>query len=397
MQSQIIPLAKRLGMSMTALAVAGGGALGAEMMAAGPAHAATPAHHSPAPAGSSAPLCATSQLEASPSGGNGAAGSVDYILNLTNTSSSTCTLTGYPGVSYVAGSSGTQVGSPAVRTPGDAQTVVLGPGHAAQAGLREVVAQNFPQSTCRLTTTRGLRVYPPNQKAALFVAQPGHTCANPADHTLFVGPVETGPAHGGTGPTPPARPSANFSDIAGRYVGSTGSSGTVFIRSDGASRYTNVDLTACPSCSTANAPQATIDFRLTTIAGGGTYRARGVITAESDPANARTFAGPVGATVGVAVSPPGDLRLSFLPGNDVLMKTTGQSAHGGTGHSTTPAGRHAATGQVTRVPVGAPQTGAGSTAGLQDTGLLAIGAGLVVGVGVMGGVGIMAARRRRAV
>ncbi len=133
--------------------------------------------------------------------------------------------------------------------------------------------------------------------------------------------------------TPPPTPPAGLAAIAGNYEGSTGSSGALFIRSDGASRFTDVDLTACPSCSTASAPEATVDFSLKTITATGppgSYRATGLITAESDPADARTFAGPVGATVVVTAYPPNTLtdaapqypalRISFLPDNDVLTK-----------------------------------------------------------------------------
>ncbi|HET9092142.1 MAG TPA: hypothetical protein VFN50_07020 [Acidimicrobiales bacterium] len=46
--------------------------------------------------------------------------------------------------------------------------------------------------------------------------------------------------------------------------------------------------------------------------------------------------------------------------------------------------------QMSTVPAGAPQTGGGSTAGLQDTGLLAAG-----GAMLLGGTGLLAYRRRR--
>jgi len=115
--------------------------------------------------------------------------------------------------------------------------------------------------------------------------------------------------------------------IAGYYLGSTGSSGQLFIRADGASRFTGLDFTVCPSCSTATAPTETIDFSLTTLTVQkrlGQYRAEGFITAESDPADAVKLVGPVGSKVLVTISPGDNLQLSFLPPTDVLHKT-GQS------------------------------------------------------------------------
>ncbi len=117
---------------------------------------------------------------------------------------------------------------------------------------------------------------------------------------------------------------APYAAIAGQYVGSTGSSGTLSISgTDGASRFSQPDSTACPSCSTATAPMATVDFRINSIVNLGdpdANRATGVITAESDPADARTIAGPVGSTVVVRTFPPKDLTLSFLPVSDVLHR-----------------------------------------------------------------------------
>ena len=61
------------------------------------------------------------------------------------------------------------------------------------------------------------------------------------------------------------------------------------------------DLTACPSCSFASAPSATMDFTLTSVNGNG---ASGTVTASSDPQNYT-----VGATVAVslAAGSPGQL------------------------------------------------------------------------------------------
>lgn len=104
-----------------------------------------------------------------------------------------CTLTGYPGVSYVAGSQGTQIGAPAARLPGTVTTVTVQSGSSAFATLREVVAENYP-SSCGLTNVAGLRIYPPNQTTALFVAQNTQGCSNSSDLLLQVGPVASNAA-----------------------------------------------------------------------------------------------------------------------------------------------------------------------------------------------------------
>ena len=128
--------------------------------------------------------CATAQLRATLGAGDGTAGSVYVPLELTNIGAEPCATGGYPGVSSVTGNAGRQVGSPAVWVATvKARTVTLAAGQTATATLREVEAGNFP--SCRITTTRGLRVYPPNQTTALFVAQPGRGCANPAVTDLY--------------------------------------------------------------------------------------------------------------------------------------------------------------------------------------------------------------------
>jgi hypothetical protein len=43
---------------------------------------------------------------------------------------------------------------------------------------------------CQITPTVGLRIYPPDQTAALFVPHDDQACANPADVTLHVGALQ---------------------------------------------------------------------------------------------------------------------------------------------------------------------------------------------------------------
>lgn len=94
---------------------------------------------------------------------------------------------GWPGVSYVGGGNGTQVGAPADRT-GSPRILKLAPGKAATALLREIDAANFDDS-CAIQLVDGLRIYPPNQKSAVFVAHKTHGCAAASIHTLVISPA----------------------------------------------------------------------------------------------------------------------------------------------------------------------------------------------------------------
>jgi hypothetical protein len=136
--------------------------------------------------------CATGRLQAALTHLGAAAGSSYYDLVLTNAGTVTCTTGGYPGVSYVTSSAGTMVGAAAQRNPSSpVVTLTLAPGQAARATLTETDSLNYPSSTCRLTSVAGLRVYPPNQTAALFVPQSTQAYANPADVVLQIAPLAT--------------------------------------------------------------------------------------------------------------------------------------------------------------------------------------------------------------
>lgn len=134
--------------------------------------------------------CLTADLTASLGAPNGAAGTIYYQLRLTNKGGAACTLAGYPGVSFVAGASGAQVGAGAARTPGNATALTLAPGQSASSALGIAVASNYG-SACQITDVAGLRVYPPGQTTALFVPHSDQACANQADVLLHVGPLGT--------------------------------------------------------------------------------------------------------------------------------------------------------------------------------------------------------------
>ena len=135
--------------------------------------------------------CATSQLQATLTNGQGAAGSVFYSLQFQNVGQSSCTLFGNPGVSLVASPTGPQLGAAATFVNhSEAVTVTLQPGATASATLQIAEAGNYPQSSCNETPAAGLRVYPPGQTASLFVSQSGlQACRDSSAQLLQVGPV----------------------------------------------------------------------------------------------------------------------------------------------------------------------------------------------------------------
>ena len=114
------------------------------------------------------PACATANLSVwvDPSQGSGAAGTIYYPLDFTNTGSRACTLYGYPGVSATNANT-SQIGRAAGRNPlYKAKTVTIPAGGTAHAILSWVEIGNFTASGCKPTTASLIKVYPPNRKSA---------------------------------------------------------------------------------------------------------------------------------------------------------------------------------------------------------------------------------------
>ncbi|MGH3395331.1 MAG: DUF4232 domain-containing protein [Streptosporangiaceae bacterium] len=154
----------------------------------------------PSPSSSSAPAgpaaCVTSALSASLGQGNGAAGSTIIPLEFRNTSSSACTLFGYPGVSFVTGPGGSQIGNSASEdsaTP--RQSVTLAAGSTAHALLQVAVAQNYPPSRCHLVQAHWLKIFPPGETAPLYVKFNSATCTAKSIRVLAVQTVQPGAAN----------------------------------------------------------------------------------------------------------------------------------------------------------------------------------------------------------
>ncbi|MER7540337.1 DUF4232 domain-containing protein [Streptomyces sp. NPDC097704] len=161
----------------------------------GSSPSATPSPSGSAPStGASRPAgkCTTGRLSAALTTPEPAAGSIYATLVFTNKSSVPCTMTGYPGVSYVA-QNGVQSGNAAVREPGTITTVTLQPGGRAKAQLRDANGiSGYDPAQCELSPAEGLRIYPPDRTAALFVPWKTEHCAGPTVHSLTIGPVRPG-------------------------------------------------------------------------------------------------------------------------------------------------------------------------------------------------------------
>jgi hypothetical protein len=154
-------------------------------VATGTTASSTPA----APAGTAG--CLASGLQAQLGASQGTAGTIYQVIVLTNTSASSCTLYGYPGVSFVNGQGGSQVGAPATRNPAvKAAKLTLGPGGKANALLAVHDAGAYPD--CQLTSVDWLRIYPPGDYGSLYVQYKAQTCANTAKSILTVTAVSPG-------------------------------------------------------------------------------------------------------------------------------------------------------------------------------------------------------------
>ncbi|KKD09302.1 DUF4232 domain-containing protein [Streptomyces sp. WM6386] len=110
--------------------------------------------------------CHTSELEATLGRNDPGAGQENFPVILTNTSSRTCTLHGYPGAAFVD-ASGEQLGPDPKRTPGTPVTVKLAPGQNAWSGI---TFSNPEVSGARTANPDALLVTPPDERDPLKVA-----------------------------------------------------------------------------------------------------------------------------------------------------------------------------------------------------------------------------------
>ncbi|MFI7117678.1 DUF4232 domain-containing protein [Amycolatopsis sp. NPDC049868] len=131
----------------------------------------------PAQASKNDGLCKAGDVKLSIKDSDAAAGTVYRKLVITNASGHPCTIQGFPGVSYVTGADGHQVGEAAFRDGAKGGPVQLGNGESAIADVGFVNVRNYDEAVCKPTETRGLRVYLPQETASNFVPVQGLGCA----------------------------------------------------------------------------------------------------------------------------------------------------------------------------------------------------------------------------
>jgi hypothetical protein len=154
----------------------------------------TPAVAAPSssPAAAGPPACPTSSLQVKQGVSQGYAGGVYEVIDFTNTSGSTCTLFGYPGVSLVSGPPYTQIGLAAKRsTTTPKKLITLAPGATANALLQIVDALNYPSARCGPTKATALKIYPPNQTESVYLPNTSSGCAKPVQ-IMYIGAVRPG-------------------------------------------------------------------------------------------------------------------------------------------------------------------------------------------------------------
>jgi hypothetical protein len=171
-------------------------------MASSPAAGGSPAAaptHKPVP-NTSLAACDTANLSVSlkSNTGGGAAGSTYIPIEFTNTSDAACALYGFPGVSFVTGQNGSQIGAPAKRSGSFSDVTVTVASHAtAHAGLQVAEAGNYPASSCHAVSAHFLKVYPPGNLDPAYVSYSDQTCSSAKVATMTIDPVRTGPAQQG--------------------------------------------------------------------------------------------------------------------------------------------------------------------------------------------------------
>lgn len=136
------------------------------------------------PADTAPPKCVTAQLRLDKGIGGQVGGT--WFLRFINSTSRTCVLQGFPGVSQTNGPTGDPVGEPATRDQGPQAPkptpVTLEPGGAAQF---EFISYPKQINECAALRTNTLRVYPPDNTESLWLPWDNLICPSP-QHMLVV-------------------------------------------------------------------------------------------------------------------------------------------------------------------------------------------------------------------
>ena len=138
--------------------------------------------------------CHTGDLKLSLGEGDGAAGTGYTPLIFKNVSGRTCTLYGFPGVSWVAGNDGQQVNGGFTRTDAAKDTITLTAGGVAHATLATHDVGFYDAAQCKPVSVRGLRVYPPDETKSIFVPLATKACSVSGVNLGTVSPIAKGAA-----------------------------------------------------------------------------------------------------------------------------------------------------------------------------------------------------------
>jgi len=125
--------------------------------------------------------CQAAQLSAALTNSQGAAGTIYNHLTFTNKSATACTMSGYPGVSFVD-AKGHQIGPAVPKMSGYGGTVTLAASGGTAAALflyHDAYVGTSPQCTAPVAA-KGLRIFPPGETAALFVPDATMACTGAA-------------------------------------------------------------------------------------------------------------------------------------------------------------------------------------------------------------------------
>ena len=138
-------------------------------------------------------LCVSSGLRASLGKSRGAAGTSYIALLLTNSGRVPCTLDGYPGVSFTAGTDAHRIGAPAQRDRRvGAAPVILVPGATVHVTVEVANYGNYDQQACQPGPATGYRIFPPGSTGSLLASAPQTVCSKPGVQSFQTSVVRTG-------------------------------------------------------------------------------------------------------------------------------------------------------------------------------------------------------------
>jgi Protein of unknown function (DUF4232) len=148
----------------------------------------------PAPAAAARPgTCKSTALSVLLETPTVAGRSANYPIEFINDSGASCTLDGFPDVSFATGSDySNPVGPTATWNNGSPEHLVTIPPEGTATAMLSMENAKDLASGCRQTRVTGILIHPPGLRSLVRVPFSGLTCANPRFHVLTVDAVRTG-------------------------------------------------------------------------------------------------------------------------------------------------------------------------------------------------------------